>query len=76
MQVPLTVSFSTGSLFPVNDVLHASASLGKRHASVPIEVVSTHTIPVMTRVSVLQHSLDGKRGSQKGVIVRTTRMTV
>ena len=70
MQVPLTVSFSTGSLFPVNDVLHASASLGKRHASVPIEVVSTHTIPVMTRVSVLQHSLDGKRGSQKGVIVR------
>ena len=44
--------------------------MGKRHASVPIEVISTHNIPVMTGVSVLQHSMDGKRGSQKGVIVR------
>ena len=70
MQVPITASFSTGTLLPVNDVVRASVSMGKRHASVPIEVISTHNIPVMTRVSVLQHSMDGKRGSQKGVIVR------
>jgi len=70
MRVPLAASFSTGTLLPVRDVVRASASIGKRHASVPIEVVSTHSIPVMTRVSVLQHSMDGKRGSQKGVIVR------
>ena len=70
MRVPLAASFSTGTLLPVRDVVRASASIGKRHASVPIEVVSTHSVPVMTRVSVLQHSMDGKRGSQKGVIVR------
>ena len=61
MQVPITASFSTGTLLPVNDVVRASVSMGKRHASVPIEVISTHNIPVMTRVSVFQHSMDGKR---------------
>ena len=69
-RVPITASFSTGTLVPANDIVSVSTSLGKRHANVPIEVVSTHSVPVLTRVSVLQHSLDDKRGSQKGVVVR------